>query len=421
LCGISGAFLKSGKRTDKQLTEIRNIVERLVVETAIRGNDATGISVMNGKKWRVLKMSVSADEFVKTAGFRNVISKIDDSTKVVLSHNRLKTQGCQTNHLNNHPISVGSVVGIHNGMITNDEEVFTKHKMKRKGEVDSEAIFALMNKFGNKRGGIKKAFKELDGTMGVAFYDKRKPYKAYLATSSAYASPCNFTYIKSLRAYFFSSCIPYLDASLIGHTYKTYSIPFETCFEFDLNGGKNRCFKFKTKPYVWKKPIYTPYVPEYGAVLYRYDAPRYEEKEAWKDLFPAGQVGLRERKRHADMDSELCQMMDMFFGKRERYSMVYADKKYLFICFDTLKLGYAFFKDGGRVWYVLKRKHMDNDALMARIVDEVLDKNDISIFEIEENVKNYNNLYQKYNKEGEDDKEENWELGNYTNRDDFTE
>ena len=62
-------------------------------------------------------------------------------------HVRDYTKGHPTVLANNHPIRHGSVVGIHNGIIVNDEEILARYAIERaepEMTVDSEAIFALM-------------------------------------------------------------------------------------------------------------------------------------------------------------------------------------------------------------------------------------------------------------------------------------
>ena len=55
---------------------------------------------------------------------------------------------------NNHPIRHGSVVGIHNGIIENDDALLARYGIERaepQMTVDSEAIFALMELRGARR------------------------------------------------------------------------------------------------------------------------------------------------------------------------------------------------------------------------------------------------------------------------------
>lgn len=62
-------------------------------------------------------------------------------------HTRQHTQGSPQFNVNNHPIRTGPIVGVHNGMVMNDGEIFRSLAdagVERQGLVDSEAIFAAI-------------------------------------------------------------------------------------------------------------------------------------------------------------------------------------------------------------------------------------------------------------------------------------
>ena len=44
----------------------------------------------------------------------------------VMGHSRLVTNGAQENNQNNQPVVAGDMVGIHNGIIVNDEELWQR-------------------------------------------------------------------------------------------------------------------------------------------------------------------------------------------------------------------------------------------------------------------------------------------------------
>jgi glucosamine 6-phosphate synthetase-like amidotransferase/phosphosugar isomerase protein len=72
------------------------------------------------------------------------------------------------------------VVGIHNGIIVNDEEIFSRYGFERahpEMTVDSEAIFALAEH----AEGSPEALEELHGAMATAWLDERSPSTLFLA------------------------------------------------------------------------------------------------------------------------------------------------------------------------------------------------------------------------------------------------
>ena len=93
----------------------------------------------------------------------------------LLVHVRDYTKGHPSLSANNHPIRHGEVVGIHNGIIENDDQLFVAHKIPRAEPgmtVDSEIIFAIAER---SRGRTAKAFEELYGSMAAAWLDERRP------------------------------------------------------------------------------------------------------------------------------------------------------------------------------------------------------------------------------------------------------
>jgi len=117
---------------------------------------------------------------------RSGASRLLDSIRVPaaarqsLVHIRDYTKGHPSLEANNHPIRHGAVVGIHNGIIRNDEEIFAAHGFERAAAgmtVDSEAIFALMEA----EQSSPAALEELYGSMASAWLDERDPETVHLA------------------------------------------------------------------------------------------------------------------------------------------------------------------------------------------------------------------------------------------------
>ena len=97
-----------------------------------------------------------------------------------LIHVRDFTKGHPDIEANNHPIRHGAVVGIHNGIISNDDELLARYGIERaepQMTVDSEAIFALMEL----RANDPRALSELRGAMAAAWLDERDAATLYLA------------------------------------------------------------------------------------------------------------------------------------------------------------------------------------------------------------------------------------------------
>ncbi|MGZ8707215.1 MAG: class II glutamine amidotransferase [Gaiellaceae bacterium] len=99
------------------------------------------------------------------------ISVPEEATKLLV-HVRDFTKGHPSLSGNNHPIRHGSVVGIHNGIIKNDDELFAQHRIARSEPemtVDSEIIFALAEL---SRGRTAEVLQQLYGSMATAWLDE---------------------------------------------------------------------------------------------------------------------------------------------------------------------------------------------------------------------------------------------------------
>jgi len=98
----------------------------------------------------------------------------------VLIHVRDYTKGHPTVAANNHPIRHGAVVGIHNGIIFNDDELLGEHDCARREPgmtVDSEAIFAVAAH----SCGDAEALEALRGSMATAWIDERREQSILIA------------------------------------------------------------------------------------------------------------------------------------------------------------------------------------------------------------------------------------------------
>jgi len=169
LCGIAGYSLSRESAVDPTLA-----AQTLMAAISERGSDAAGYCFRGP--------SVELHVHKRRAGASELLDEISVPTGAtqVLVHVRDYTKGHPSLNSNNHPVRHGSVVGIHNGIIKNDEEIFEKYGFQR-GEaemtVDSEAIFALAEQERSRA----KAFEELYGSMATAWLDERDPDVIFLA------------------------------------------------------------------------------------------------------------------------------------------------------------------------------------------------------------------------------------------------
>ena len=172
MCGIAGYSLSPASTVPRTLA-----AQALLAGIAERGADAVGYAHRGqGASVTVHKRRSGATELLEEL-------HVPAASTQVLVHVRDYTKGHPTIEANNHPIRHGSVVGIHNGIIVNDEEIFARYGFERAHPdmtVDSEAIFALAEY----SEGTPEALEELYGAMATAWLDERAASTLFLARAA---------------------------------------------------------------------------------------------------------------------------------------------------------------------------------------------------------------------------------------------
>jgi len=169
MCGIAGYSLSPDSPVERTLA-----AQALLAGIAERGADAVGYAYrMDDGRVDVTKLRGGASALL------DEITVPREASQALL-HVRDYTKGHPDIEVNNHPIRHGSVVGVHNGVIVNDDDLLSRYGIERSHEqmtVDSEAIFALMEV----RRHNPRALRELRGTMAAGWLDERHPESLFLA------------------------------------------------------------------------------------------------------------------------------------------------------------------------------------------------------------------------------------------------
>jgi asparagine synthetase B (glutamine-hydrolysing) len=169
MCGIAGFSLDPESSVDRTLA-----AQALLAGIAERGADAVGYAHRGDDgSARVTKLRGGASALLDELA-------VPPGTRQALIHVRDFTKGHPDIEANNHPIRHGAVVGIHNGIVSNDDALLTRYRIERaepQMTVDSEAIFALMEV----REHDPRALSELRGAMAAAWLDDRDDATLYLA------------------------------------------------------------------------------------------------------------------------------------------------------------------------------------------------------------------------------------------------
>lgn len=161
MCGIAGFCLSPSERCDSS-----KLARRLLLGIEERGRDATGTA------WRtydrpneivVRKYPISASTWMNKRA-----SEICNNASSAILHTRYATKGSPDVALNNHPVCADKLALVHNGHVFNDDDIFKRLNVRRRGQVDSEAIVALLA-YGN--GAPAHLLQELRGGASVAWLD----------------------------------------------------------------------------------------------------------------------------------------------------------------------------------------------------------------------------------------------------------
>jgi len=173
MCGIAGYSLRARSGLERTLA-----TQALLAAIAERGADAVGYAYRR-----------PGDTYATVVKQRTPASLLLDRVSVpqevdqLLVHVRDYTKGHPSIAANNHPVRHGPVVGIHNGIITNDDELLAPHSCARaepRMTVDSEAIFAVAAHSRNDA----RALEHLRGAMATGWLDEREPGVVFIARGS---------------------------------------------------------------------------------------------------------------------------------------------------------------------------------------------------------------------------------------------
>jgi glucosamine--fructose-6-phosphate aminotransferase (isomerizing) len=169
MCGIAGFSLDPESTVDRTLA-----AQALLAGISERGADAVGYAHRSaGGAVEVTKLRGGASAILDELA-------VPAEASLALLHVRDFTKGHPDIEANNHPIRHGTVVGIHNGIVENDDALLTRYGLERAEPhmtVDSEAIFALMEL----RRHDPRALSELRGAMAAAWLDERDASTLFLA------------------------------------------------------------------------------------------------------------------------------------------------------------------------------------------------------------------------------------------------
>ncbi len=168
MCGIFGVIpLKKNISPKKLLATFT----KLMLLSESRGKEASGLAWHTGTSIIIYKEPLRGSQLVKTKAYRELFHT-RFMPLALIGHTRLATHGSQKNFRNNQPIATRDLVGVHNGIITNDRHLAKRFRLHRSSQLDTEVMLRLTNFFMTKGATPQKAlgrtFDLIEGSASVA-------------------------------------------------------------------------------------------------------------------------------------------------------------------------------------------------------------------------------------------------------------
>jgi glucosamine--fructose-6-phosphate aminotransferase (isomerizing) len=180
MCGIFGCMLPqdssfSHRRAGKTITDLFKLSET-------RGREASGLAFRAGGKTRVHREAKPASSLIRSERYNTLLKEMLDALEtgngagqmpVFMGHTRLATSGTQGISTNNQPAVRDGVVCIHNGIIVNVQDVWTKFPdLKQQTDLDTEVLPCLFGRFLRQgkpiRDAVAATFNEIVGSASIA-------------------------------------------------------------------------------------------------------------------------------------------------------------------------------------------------------------------------------------------------------------
>lgn len=170
MCGIFGVITNSSSSIASVTRH--QLLKSLFLLSESRGKEASGVFTLEGSKLNVFKSSLNSSSFIKTGEFLQILK---GDWRLAIGHSRLATNGDLQNNLNNQPVISKKIIGVHNGIITNEKVLWAKSKSNPLSQLDSESLFSLINSYRESNyslpHAVSLAFRLLEGSATIASFD----------------------------------------------------------------------------------------------------------------------------------------------------------------------------------------------------------------------------------------------------------
>ena len=184
MCGIFGLNTYSISKNDIK------IFEKLGILSESRGREASGWASFNNSEISIFKSPKPFSSTENIANLRKLYNK--EISSWLVGHTRLKTHGEESIPDNNQPCTIDGDFLVHNGIITNYQDIINKYNFKFQSELDSFTILKMINHYGNLpdnyfETALTKTINQLKGEVSICGYSKKfNQFYLYSNTGSIY-------------------------------------------------------------------------------------------------------------------------------------------------------------------------------------------------------------------------------------------
>ena len=181
MCGIFGILVSGNVNFSPEA--LMRIINGMFKLSESRGKEASGLAMRFKDSIYVLKEPITSSRLVKTSKYKELFARTLKNEGyshsqqlgpiLILGHSRLQTNGQSEINTNNQPVVKDGAVGIHNGIIVNDDKLWASFPvLSKKYDVDTEVFISLLQMY-RKQGNsiidsIKHVFDQIEGSASVA-------------------------------------------------------------------------------------------------------------------------------------------------------------------------------------------------------------------------------------------------------------
>ncbi|WP_250229706.1 class II glutamine amidotransferase [Anaeropeptidivorans aminofermentans] len=218
MCGIFG-YLNYGNCIKNE--DLKDIIESLAYESAVRGIDATGVAFINSKSKLEIQKAPKP-----SYSFKMNFPKINPP--VLIGHTRHTTQGTEKLNINNHPFLGGKgnnqFALAHNGILYNDKELRKENKLPdTKIQTDSYIAVQLLEQSGDiSLMSVASMSEKIEGSFVFTVLDKYA--NLYISKKD---NPISIIHHKGMKLYIYASTEKILMSALMKSNLINYFTPTE--------------------------------------------------------------------------------------------------------------------------------------------------------------------------------------------------